>query len=101
MPIANSGELVKLDQKRKNMVNPGSGNGLCSAPNHYLNQLWLSVYWNRENKIQWHLNENITFFREHSLENIECKLSAILFRVDIGTPVSKQLWIIQLTAISE
>ena len=101
MPIANSDELVTFDQTGENMFNPGSGNGLCSASNHYLNQLWLSVYWNPENKIQWHLNENTTFFREHSLENIECKLSAILFRVDIGTPVSRQLWIIQLTAISE
>ena len=87
--------------KKANMVNLGSGNDLCSAPNRNVIQLWLSVYWNLKIKIQWHLNENTTFFRERPFENIEFKLSAILFRVDIGTPWTKQLWIIQLTAIRE
>ena len=55
-----------------------------------LNQCWVIVNWTLRSKLQGNFNQNTKFFiQENALENIVCKMAAILSRgrwVDAGNP---------------
>ena len=57
------------------------GNGLLSAPIHYLSKCQLSIRWAIKDKLHQNLNHNtLLYFRKNSLENFICKMEVIFFR---------------------
>ena len=59
-------------------------------PSHDLNQCWNIVNWTFRNKLQWTLNWNLyIFIKKNALENVTCKMAAILCRPQC---VKAQAW---------
>ena len=55
-------------------------------PSHYLTQWWDIVDWTRRNKLQRIFNRNSNIFiQENALENIVCKMAAILYPLQCGS----------------
>ena len=47
-----------------------------SAPSHYLNQWWNTIYWTLKNKFQWNINRNsFIFIQEDAFENVVCVMA--------------------------
>ena len=52
-----------------------------SVPSYYLIQCWITIGCDHRNLFQWHLRQNtITFIDGNAFENVDRKMTAILFR---------------------
>ena len=52
----------------------------CLSSTHLLNQCWFMVNQILSNKLPWNFNHDSIFFQRKSIENVVCKMAAILFK---------------------